>query len=740
MVMTRFLLCLGLFPFCATVRAAEDERPDLPNIVIMMVDDMGLGDSSAYLGRKASPSAEPIERTLRTPHLEAFARASLVFTNAYAPASMCSSTRYSLLTGRFAHRSYLKQQGWLPHGPNAPMIQRDLTTLPEMLKVHGYRTAAIGKYHVGMAFSDAHGQVADEFDFNDVDFTRKILDGPTHHGFDEFFGVPGNTEDPLDTEPRIFIRNDGWTFRDRGRMKRIGMKSREGRILAAPDWDLSQLGPVYLREALAFVERQGEDSDQPFFLYYVPNANHFQRHPGGDYAVPELVAGIPIKGQSRFTDGKPGSAREDMVLENDTAFGKLVESLRKTNDPRWPGHKLIENTLIVFTSDNGPNVGDNLGWNEESGGLRGKKAKIWEGGIRVPLLVSLPDRFEGRVVDSTFSLTDLYATLASLIGHELSPSEAQDSHDSLAYWEGTPGGSDPRPRVFFCHLGPPFSNDVLAMRKGTSKLIADGGLAMPWIDGGRLGASFPVEWYDLAVDPYEKRDREGASKERWSPEVLALAEELLEIHNRGHARELKLKGGDALIIEPGWHNLRNDLNGEIGFQFSLEDPQTMTHLGMWDAPDREKPARPARAFGSEFERDRPARGKRRTLASDHVVRLVTMEGEELARVKISAGSVARQGSEFHYEKLSEPVALAAGRSYLLLQSTRAFDGDSFRDAASFDGLSPLVDPKFRIERSVLIRSGAPGMIHSLPSFADLDDAFSRFRLPVGPTLKVDFPR
>ncbi|MDB4511448.1 sulfatase-like hydrolase/transferase, partial [Akkermansiaceae bacterium] len=186
-MISKFVPFLLSFLFVLKV-AADNPRPDLPNIVFMMADDMGIGDTSAYLGRKASPHAGFVKKTLRTPNLESFAEEALVFTNAYAPASMCSSTRYSLLTGRFAHRSYLKQQGWLPHGPNAPMIQRELTTLPEMLIRKGYRTAAIGKYHVGMSFSDSFGKAADDFDYHDVDFTKLILDGPTHHGFEEFFG------------------------------------------------------------------------------------------------------------------------------------------------------------------------------------------------------------------------------------------------------------------------------------------------------------------------------------------------------------------------------------------------------------------------------------------------------------------------------------------------------------------------------------------------------------------------
>ncbi|MDA0723433.1 MAG: sulfatase-like hydrolase/transferase [Verrucomicrobia bacterium] len=251
---------------------------------------------------------------------------------------------------------------------------------------NGYATAAIGKYHVGMDFDDGYGAPADEFDFHDVDFTKSILDGPTHHGFDEFFRMPGNTEDPLDSEPRVYLRNDRWTFSNRSKMRLIGMKHREGRVLADPDWNLADLEADYLREALGFVKRQAKE-EKPFFLYYVPNANHYQRNPTGEYAVPEAIAGTKIKGESVYSDGTKGGDREDMVLENDTAFGALLKTLRETDDPRQPGHKLIDNTLVIFTSDNGSNVGENKGRNQESGGLRGKKAKIWEGGHRVPFVL-----------------------------------------------------------------------------------------------------------------------------------------------------------------------------------------------------------------------------------------------------------------------------------------------------------------------------------------------------------------
>lgn len=728
------ILALMLVSICG----ADEPRPPKPNIIIMMADDMGLGDTSVYLGKSLGPNADPITRTLRTPNLESFAKEAVVFTDAHAPASMCSSTRYSLLTGRFAHRAYLKYQGWLPHGPNTPMIQPELPTLPGMLRANGYVTAGVGKYHIGLSFDDGYGEVADEYDFSDVDFTRPLLDGPTHHGFDEYFGVTGNTEDPLDLEPRNYLRNDRWTFTDRSRMKRIGMKNREGRVLAAPDWDLSQLGPDYLREVQAFIGRQAKSED-PFFLYYVPNANHYQRYPGGDYAVPDEIAGTKIKGESRYSDGEPAGDREDMVLENDVAFGELVKTLRETDDPRWPGHKLIENTLIIFTSDNGPNIGDNLGTNQESGGLRSKKAKIWEGGIRVPMIVYWKGELEGGKINrNVFSLTDLYATLANVVGHPLAPEEAHDSLDSLAYWTEEKEDLDGRARVFFCHLGPPWSNDVLAIRKGHEKLLVDGGLAMPSISNGKRGASIPKAFYDLESNLYEEGD---GVAEVHSEQAEKLAAELLRIHNRGHSRELVHKESSALILDDGWNNLRNDIDGQIGFEFRVRMDRVVTQLGLWDDQSKDAPARPSRNVPTEFDRDLPTLGDNRNksgLSAPHTIRLEEIDesGEAglLAKLDVPAGSKGEYENEFRYFSLPDAVSLSKGHTYRLTMSTGACDGDQFHDPTSFDGLSPVIHPEVEVVRAVLSRDGRVGAI---PAFADMHEDFSAHRLPVGPTLKFE---
>ncbi|MEO1991586.1 MAG: arylsulfatase [Pirellulales bacterium] len=739
-------LCLLVLLWITPHREALANQPrPLPNIIIMLADDMGIGDTSAYHGVSLGATSPPIGRTLSTPNLEAFAQSAILCTDGYAPASMCSSTRYSLLTGRFAHRSYLKNQGWLPHGPNTPMIQRSLITLPEMLQSNGYQTAGIGKYHVGMAFDDGEGKPADDFYFHDVDFTKPLLDGPTHHGFDEYFGVPGNTEDPLDTEPRVMIRNDHFIFTDRSRMKMIGMNKRAGKILAAPDWDLAKVGSLYLQEATLFIDRQSQNADKPFFLYYAPNANHFQRNPLGDYAVPENLGGTPIKGQSRYTDGVSAGDREDMVLENDVVFGRLLQQLKRTEDPRWAGHRLIENTLVIFTSDNGPNVGDNTGWNQESGGLRGKKAKLWEGGIRVPLLVSWPAVLKGGTISrSIVTLTDLYATLASVVGHSLQLYEAHDSQDVLQYWKNTQQTPDHRPRVFFCHLGPPYLNDALVLRQGQYKLIVDGGLAMPWApwsSQASRGASRPMVLYDLSSNLYERGDSTETSAEATAQ---AMAARLLSIHNRGHARQLDVSSTAELIVDPGWHNLRNDVTGDIGFEFQLRSgsgEKRVTHLGMFDDVERDVPVRAARSVPSEGGRDQPSlqagQRKKRNIKADHTLRLLCRssgDAVEIARCEVRADESRPSDEPFRYSSLREPVTLQEGKTYILLMSTGAGDGDCFRDPASADGLSPIFHQDIIVYRSVLFRDGNPSHAGAIPGFEDLHDSYSRHRAPMGPTL------
>lgn len=725
--MIRFVLFICLLSVVGDTVASAPK----PNIVLMMVDDMGIGDTSAYLGKRLNPSSAPVPIAIRTPELEKFSRQALIFTDAHAGASMCSSSRYSLLTGRFGHRPYLKRQGWLPHGPNLPMIRPEMKTLPEMLRSQGYRTACIGKYHVGMAFDNGEGDPAKDYYHRDVDFTKPLLDGPTHHGFDEFFGVPGNTEDALDTEPRIYIRNDRWSFTDRSKMVMTGFKRHAGKLFADPSWDLEQIGPVYLHEVESFLHRSAKRTN-PFFLYYVPNSNHQQLWKWGRYAVPDSINGQPVAGASRMTDDSVAGERADMVLENDIAFGRLLELLRTLPDPRNKGNKLIDNTLVIFTSDNGPNEGEKQGLSFQSGGLRGKKASITEGGLRIPFLMYWKGHFEGGQINRThFALTDLYATFARLLDHQLSDDEARDSFDVLDYWTGVRQDADLRPRLKFCHLGPPYSNDAMSLREGPEKLIDGGGVAEPDIKRGHRGTVKAVRYHHLQIDP-------GEGNEKWSAgeqsRVDQLSANLLLHHNRGHVRELSSPTVKQLVIDDGWHNLRNDLDGEIGFEFQLsgDKPQTITHLGMWDDHRDDRPVRGGvqKPGDSIIERPSVPGIAGRGLEAAHMIRLVE-GGSLIAEVSLAKGGGKLEG-EYRFAKLNAPVKLDPERVYRLTMTTSIEDGDQFHNPAAYDGLSPHTHPEFAVLRSVYLKGGQEAPI---PAYFEAHPDYWKHRLPVGPTFK-----
>ena len=714
--------------FCGlSSAAAADLRP---NIVLMMVDDMGIGDTSAYLGKSLSERSAPIKLTQVTPNLEAFAKRSIIFVDVHAGGSMCSTSRYSLMTGRFGHRPYLKRQGWLPHGPNLPMIQPELVTLPEMLKANGYETACVGKYHVGMAFDNGKGQPARDYYHQDVDFTKPLLDGPTHQGFDEFLGVPGNIEDALDTEPRILIRDDRWELTDRKQMVMGGWNRHAGKVLADPSWDLTNIGETYLSEVEAILKRKAS-SRAPFFLYYVPNANHQNLGEEGRYYIPETFQGQPVKGAALLSDGSPAGERGDMVLENDLAFGRVVKLLESLDDPRNPGHKLIDNTIVIFTSDNGPNEGEKVAVNYQSGGLMGKKASITEGGLRIPFLLYWKGRFEGGEINRThFALTDLFATFAHLLDHPLTENDARDSYNVWDHWTGEAEGDDLRPRLKFCHLGKPYSNDAMSLREGAHKIIINGGLGEPAIGKGAAGAVNVEKYHRLDFDVTESEDFRNPENE---VRVRELAEEALRLRNVGHARDLGTAVNRVLLQDDGWHNLRNDLNGEVGFEFQVRQSLSVTQLGMWDDHANDSPIREADEAPTDWITERPsfAGANGRGLAASHAIRLAE-GGQIIAEVLLTPEAPGELLGEFRYVPLEGAIKLRSGKTYRLTMTTANRDGDHIHDPASYDGLSPVTHPLVEIVRSVFLEEGREVPI---PTWFEASPDYWRHRLPVGPTLK-----
>ncbi len=251
--------------------------------------------------------------------------------------------------------------------------------------------------------------------------------------------------------------------------------------------------------------------------------------------------------------------------------------------------------------------------------------------------------------------------------------------------------------------------------------------------------------YNLTNNLYEDGDR---FDEPAGDVARSLAASLLEIHNRGHARELNLPSGPQLIVHPGWHNLRNDVTGEIGFEFQLRsgsDKKLVTHLGMFDDHDKDAPVRAARSVAAEGKRDQPStkpvESKKRQIAADHIVRLLRVESDglqdgqiEIARCRVSPKEAGELHESFRYIRLNKPVRLQQNATYILLMSTEVADGDRFRDPVSFDGLSPLVHPDVVVRRSMLVRNGDVHRAMGLPAFEDLSNSYSRSRVPTGPTL------
>jgi arylsulfatase A-like enzyme len=373
-----------------------------------------------------------------------------------------------LLTGRYAWRTRLSVG--VAHAGDAPLIEANRPTLPDTLRQAGYRTAIVGKWHLGLRF--------------DGGSRARILDGPLQHGFDTFFGLAGNFyEDDL----LFFIEDDRAVDAQRISVGRVA------------GWDSRTIGPVLAERALAFLEDHVRyHGDRPFFLYYAASANH------EPFTPPASLRGYPVAGVSGI------GSRADMVVENDVVVGELLARLTALG--------IADDTLFIFTSDNGANVYNNPS-HRANLNLRGRKNRIYEGGHRVPLLVRWPNGGvpAGQASAAEVSLVDFYATLAELVGQPLPEGASPDGSSRLGVWRGLDSSPRAAPLVMHQHRFDPRIDGVadrgalpfFAIRDGRWKLVVDDRDA-PWA------------LFDLEEDPAEGRDLRELHPER----VRALKGEL----------------------------------------------------------------------------------------------------------------------------------------------------------------------------------------------------------------------
>jgi len=401
-----------------------------PNIVIILADDLGYGSVNCYGAPKT---------LIRTPHVDQMASEGMKFTDASTPASVCSPTRYALLTGRYAWRGRLKH-GTLSPPEGALLIEEGLLTLPDYLQQQGYNTAHIGKWHLG--YTNQHN-------VEDIS-AQPLVHGPRSLGFDYHFGVPNN----IDWLPKVYVENEQiWGLRSKGKHPygRSSYKNQPYHGYDAPQRVTKQVMDDLVQKAREWIFKSvRQDPEKPFFLYFASVAVHNPFTPGEK-----------LRGSS---DCGPYG---DYIHDCDHSVGEILDALAYSG--------VLENTLVIFTSDNGGKLGGIEEKQAREAGLsingtfRGDKHSIWEGGFRVPFIVRWPGHIEeGAVSDRMINLVDVFATLQEMIsGEVLPPKEA--GADSYSFYDeliGERNENSVRP-----HMVVNNANGVLAIRKGPWKYI-----------------------------------------------------------------------------------------------------------------------------------------------------------------------------------------------------------------------------------------------------------------------------
>ena len=434
---------------------------DKPNVILVMADDLGIGD--------VSPTNADCK--ISTPNLQAMADEGLTFLDAHTPSSVCTPTRYGLLTGRYNWRSRLAK-GVLS-GTSNHLIPADRPTLGHLMKSSGYHTAMIGKWHLGWDWAK---------DGKEIDFAKPVANGPDINGFDQYYGHCGS----LDMPPYVWVDTGNITAqpdREEGVTKsqdRYGW-FRKGPIGA--DFNIDAVLPHLFDKSMAYVQSRAEQArnDKPFFLYLPLPAPHTP-----------IVPVAPFKGASGL------NPYADFVMQVDHHMGQLLQAVKDLG--------LDDNTLVIFTSDNGCSPEGNFELLQSRGHFpsaiyRGHKADIYEGGHRIPFIARWPGKIEaGRTTTALACLTDVYATLEQIIGQEKHSLGGEDGFSLLPVFQGKP--SSGRDTLISHSIGGSF-----AIRKGSWKLClcaGSGGWSAPRENDAKKQGLPAMQLYNLSDDPAEQ--------------------------------------------------------------------------------------------------------------------------------------------------------------------------------------------------------------------------------------------
>jgi arylsulfatase A len=463
-----------------TAEGPVRERP--PSIVYILADDLGYGDLRCF---NASGK-------IATPHLDRLAAEGMRFTDAHSSSAVCTPTRYGILTGRYNWRSSLKS-GVLD-GYSKRLIEPGRLTVPEYLRQNGYMTACIGKWHLGMDWPTKDGKASGKITTGwEVDYTRPIANGPIAVGFNEYFGISAS----LDMPPFVFINRD----RSEGIPTVEKTWVRQGP--AGADFEAGGVLPAIVRSSTSFIDKNAAAARQGkwFFLYIPLSAPHTPILPAAEW-----------RGKSRLND------YGDFVMQVDAAVGSILSSLESRG--------LAGDTLVISTSDNGcsPSAGYPAllaKGHDPSAGFRGTKADIFEGGHRVTFIVRWPGHVKpGTISDQVVCLTDLFATVADIVGVRLPDAAAEDSISLVPALLATAGG--PLREAIVHHS----INGSFAIRQGQWKLALcpdSGGWSEPRPGRDDVRGLPHVQLYDLSADRAERHNLEAEH-----PEIVEHLTRLLE--------------------------------------------------------------------------------------------------------------------------------------------------------------------------------------------------------------------
>jgi arylsulfatase A len=487
MKLTLVYTLIALLLYNCNMEKKEKETIKPPNIIYILADDLGYGDVSIYNS----------DSKIQTPNIDKLANEGMRFTDAHSPSSVCTPTRYGILTGRYCWRSELPRGVLRGYGES--LLEKDRITIASLLKDQDYTTGVVGKWHLGLdwelksEFIDSLGNssvirnqngMITHMNGDWVDFTKEPMDGPLDHGFDYSYILPAS----LDMEPYCYLENDILTALPNEHTEgndldtdsyATGAFWRPGRI--AKGFDFYEVLPRFVEKAKNFVASHAND-EKPFFLYLPLAAPHSPWVPKKEY------------------DGSSGAGQYgDFVQMVDAQVGNFLKGLEELG--------ITDNTIVIFTSDNGPF------WKPDyierfdhraASMYRGMKADTYEGGHRIPFIVRWPGKVEaGSSSNYKTTLTNLIATSAEIVGVNLNGNTGEDSQSILPILLNDEKNVEVE--IPIIHHS---SKGHFAIRKGDWKLIekrGSGGFSIPVTIEPKEGE--PIgQLYNLATDPSEKNN------------------------------------------------------------------------------------------------------------------------------------------------------------------------------------------------------------------------------------------